>query len=684
VIIDAEHNPEAINVETQQNNPQSLLWWTKRLIALRKRYSAFGRGAIEFLHPDNRRVLVFVRTHGEEKILVVANLSRFTQYVEVDLSKYRGLVPVEMFGSNEFPAIGDLPYLLTIGPHGFYWFSLEPPRNAAAQQQAPAPLLKSDPDWEQLVQRSRRFEHSLTRYLTHCRWFGGKARRIKTAEIIESIRLPLNGRAVQVAFVRVGYVEGEPETYLLPIARAAGDSAQHIQQHLPHTVIARLDEGDQESVLYDAAWDSDFAKLLLEVIGRKRRFKGRSGTLSGAPTPGLRRIAGGLDTAALTPNVIRAEQSNTSILFGERLILKLIRRIENGANPDVEISRFLTERARFAHTPATAGVLTYQADNQTSMSLGTLQAFVPNEGDAWRFTLHALDLYFENVLTHKLVLSPDMIPTAGLFELTQKDIPVAAQDAISRYIESARLLGQRTAEMHLALESAPDLPDFAPEPLTILYQRSLYQSLRAMSGEVFDLLRRQLRNLSGDGRGDAEHILQKRAAIDTRFRRIVGRKMTSARIRCHGDYHLGQVLNTGKDFVIIDFEGEPARALSDRRLKRPALRDVAGMIRSFHYAAYTALLDRKVGSALRAEDQVLLEPWVHYWFVWTTTAFLRSYCDATAGSDLVPHSLEDRQTLLDVFLLEKALYEVKYELNNRPKWVSVPLKGIRQMMDGNV
>jgi maltose alpha-D-glucosyltransferase/alpha-amylase len=680
VILDADHNPEAVNVEAQQNNPHSLLWWTKRLIALRKRYSAFGRGSVELLHPDNRRVLVFIRAYADEKILVVANLSRFAQFVELDLSKYRGLVLVEMFGSNEFPAIGELPYLLTLGPHSFYWFALEQPRHAAQMLQAPAPLLKAD-DWEQLLERPKRLEHSLSRYLLHCRWFGGKARRIKTAEVGDSVRVPLDGRAVHLAFVRIGYVEGEPETYLLPIAHAAGEAAQHLQQQSAHHVIARLDSGGQESVLYDAAGDPDFARLLLEAVARKRRFTGRRGAVVGAPTRKLRRIADADALPSLTPNVIKAEQSNTSIAFGDRLILKLIRRVENGSNPDVEMSRFLTDRAKFPHTPAVAGILSYETENHASAALGLLQAFVPNEGDAWRFTLDAVDHFFERVLSRQLALSPELVPAAALFELTQRELPSPAQDAIGSYLESARLLGQRTGEMHLALASAPDLPEFAPEPLSVLYQRALYQSLRAMSGEIFDLLRKQLPTLSDDVRGDAQHVLGLRGAADARFRRIVGRKMTSVRIRCHGDYHLGQVLHTGKDFVVIDFEGEPARPLSDRRLKRPALRDVAGMIRSFHYAAYTALLDPKVGSPLRTEDRVLLEPWVDFWFLWASVAFLRAYTDTVAGSELLPQSAEDRQTLLDVFLLEKALYEVKYELNSRPAWASVPLKGLRRMLE---
>jgi maltose alpha-D-glucosyltransferase/alpha-amylase len=686
VIIDAEHNPEAINVEAQQNNPHSLLWWMKRLIALRKRYTAFGRGAIEFLHPDNRRVLVFIRTHGEEKILVVANLSRFVQYVELDLAKYRNLIPVEMFGSNEFPPIGELPYLLTLGPHAFYWFSLEPRRDALAQLRASnLPLLHSVDGWQSLLSAAthKTVEQSLMRHLLQSRWFGGKARKVKSLNVVENVTMAIDGRRIQVLFLRIGYVDGEGETYLLPVACARGGDAHHLQANLPHAVVARIDDGGEEGVLYDATWDHDFTRLLLQAMSRRRRFKGLHGEISGKPTRALRQVAGAADLSALQPAVLKAEQTNTSVLFGERLILKLFRRVEEGLNPDLEIGGFLTDRAKFAHTPPVTGSLTYKSANQADATLGILQAFVHNEGDAWRFTLDALDRYFENILARRLVLSGEALPTTPLFTLIEAPYPEQARDAIGSYIESARLLGQRTAELHLALASDTSDPAFAPELLSTLYQRSLYQSVRAMSGQVFDLLRKQKASLPQDARDDAERILELATEIDARFRRILGRKLIGSRIRCHGDYHLGQLLYTGKDFVVIDFEGEPARSLSDRRLKRSPMRDVAGMIRSFHYAAYTGLLDRKVGSVLRPEDQILLEPWTQFWYLWTTVAFLQAYVDHIDESSLLPTAAADRQALLDVFLLEKALYEVKYELNNRPTWVSVPLKGIRHLLAGS-
>jgi maltose alpha-D-glucosyltransferase/alpha-amylase len=686
IIIDAEHNPEAINVEAQQNNPHSLLWWTKRLIALRKRYAAFGRGSIELLHPDNRRVLVFIRAYGEQKILVVANLSRFVQYVELDLVKYRGLVPVEMFGSNDFPAIGDLPYLLTLGPHAFYWFSLEAPQRAHhAAEISAIPLLKAEDGWEQLFVTPTRkgVEQSLTRYLLQARWFSGKARRIKTVTITDAVPLgSSSGNTPLLLFLRLTYVEGEAESYLLPIAHASGTASQHVKTTLAHAIVAHVDEGAEQGVLYDAAWDETFARLLLDAVVRRRRFAGRNGEVAGEQERSLRKmVAEAGDLTLLPVSVIKGEQSNTSVVFGDRFILKLVRRVENGINPGLEIGRFLTQRVHFAHTPPLVGALSYGRHNQQGATLAVLQKVVPNEGDAWRYTLDALDRYFEHILSSRLPPPTQAISTARLFELVEQPFPDEMKEVIGGYMESARQLGQRTAELHKALSSLPEDPAFAPEPLTTLYQRSLYQSVRAMSGQVFEVLRKQLPALPADARADAEATLALGHAIDTRLRRIVGRRIHASRIRCHGDYHLGQVLFTGKDFVIIDFEGEPMRAIGDRRLKRSALRDVAGMIRSFHYAVYTALLDRKAGSVLRPEDQVLLEPWAGHWYVWNTVAFLQAYVDLTAGTSLLPPAREDRQILLDVLLLEKALYEVSYELNNRPAWVAVPLKGIRQLLE---
>jgi maltose alpha-D-glucosyltransferase/alpha-amylase len=345
----------------------------------------------------------------------------------------------------------------------------------------------------------------------------------------------------------------------------------------------------------------------------------------------------------------------------------------------VETGRFLTENTPFANIAQMAGSLDYRRGRRRSLNLALLQSFIPNEGDAWQYTLDNLDRYFEVVESHPTVQAPP-VPRKPLISLPE-ELPALAKDTIGTYIASAQLLGQRTAELHIALASGIDNAEFCPEPYTLMYQTSLYQSLRGFAMRTFQLLRESLPRLSGESKQDAEAVLEKEKTIIERYNLIRRGKMAAYRIRVHGDYHLGQALFTGKDFVITDFEGEPAHSLSERRIKRSPLRDVSGMIRSFHYAAHTALL-KQVTLHHKPEDTLLLlKHWAQYWYVWVSTAFLHTYLDIIKPTGLIPEDPEQVKILLDAFILEKALYEVGYELNNRPDWVDLPLQGILYILE---
>jgi maltose alpha-D-glucosyltransferase/alpha-amylase len=686
VVLDPEYHPEALNVETQQENLHSLLWWMKRVIALRKRYRAFGRGALEFLYPDNHKVLAFIRRYQDESILVVANLSRFVQYAEIDLRSYKGLVPVELFGSMEFPAIGAAPYFITLGPHSFYWFALQRPRSIEVRARTPdsaIPVITLPGQWEEVFsgRGKAELESILLSYLPDKPWFGGKARRLKTAAIAELIRIARESSAVCLATIRVGYVEGEPETYLLPLTFAAGDEMARIRQSAPDAVVCQLRcaPAGLEGILYDALWNKDFCRELIDMMGRRRRFKGGSGELAASTTRSFRSLRGPTGTV-LKPSILGVGQSNTSVVYGDRMILKFFRCVGEGVNPDLELGLFLTERRSFVHVPPVAGSLAYQRNHAEEITVGILWGFVPNQGDAWRYTLQHLDQFFERTLVRSL--QNLVVQHRSLVELASDDVPPLAHDTIGTYLESARLLGQRTAELHTALASEPEDPDFAPEPFSALYQRSLYQSMRRLAAEAFDLLNKQLRHLPEVALKKAKRLRQLEPAVDRRFRALFGRKFAAKRIRCHDDYHLGHILYTGKDFVIIDFEGEPARSLTERRLKRSPLRDVAGMLRSFHYAAYKALFfDPAIGGRLRPEEQQALEPAARFWYMWVAAVFLKAYLQGASGAALLPQAGDELEVLLDIYLLEKAFYELKYELNNRPEWVRIPLRGILELLD---
>ena len=688
VIIDPTYHYESVNVEAQQDNPHSLLLWMKRLIALRKRHRSFGRGSIEFLSPSNRKVLAFVRASGDERILVVANLSRFVEYVELDLAVYRGMVAVELFSRKPFPPIGDLPYLLTLGPHAFYWFSLEA-RGAVgereAREEAQAPRLRVEGGWERLLSRDGRgaLEAVLPRVLAHRRWFAGRSAAARAVHLDDAIAIESGDTPAQLLLARVESERGASATYALPVVFAAEPRANEIRRERPHAVLLELDivgrQGSEGAILYDAMEDPSFCATLLDLIERRRRVATAVGELVALPTGALRRLRGA-PGEPLRPSVVRTEQSNTSVVYGDRLVLKLYRRLTEGTNPDLELGRFLTERTSFAHVPAVGGSIELVAPRREPITLAVLQQYVPNEGDAWTYTLDQIHQYFERALVRHEKPAEVPVPSQPLVELIDAEPPPLLLELLGGTIESMRLLGRRTGELHQALASDLEHPAFAPEPFSSLYQRSLYQSVRNLAGRVFLTLRDRLAWLPEDARGEAQAVLALEGDVLRACHGIVGRSVGGQRIRCHGDFHLGQVLHTGSDFMVIDFEGEPARSLAERRLKRSPLHDVAGMLRSFDYVVNGALFADLHGQVVRPEDVALLEPWARFWREWVSSSFLRSYLIQLDGAALLPSRREDLALLLRVLLLEKALYELGYELDHRPDWVRLPLRGILSLL----
>ncbi|HEX7184677.1 MAG TPA: maltose alpha-D-glucosyltransferase [Thermoanaerobaculia bacterium] len=694
VIVDPEYHYEAVNVEAQDSNPHSLLWWMRRVIALRKRHRAFSRGTIEFLAPENHRVLAFLRRYEGETLLVVANLSRFTQHAELDLSALAGMTPVELFGRSAFPKVAEGLYPMTLGPHSFYWFELVTvpgqlgkPRQAAPGvelSEAQIPTLVIRGSWESCLEGHSRddLEGALAAILPSRRWFGGKARRIRGVTITEAI--PLEGGA-RLLLLHVDYADAEADAYALPVAFVPDTQAElgdRLRQAGSPPILARLESSQPEGtgLLYDPLGEAAFSRALLEAMARNGRFRGERSDLLAAAAPIFTEARGEGD---LEPALLSGDQSNTSLRFGDRLVLKLFRRIEPGVNPDLEVGRFLTEQTTFRCSPRVAGWLEIQPHQPGAepMTLGVLHEFVSNEGDAWRYTLDALGRYFDRVLTGwgRNEHGPAPISTEPLVALATGTPPDDIYERIGTYLTTARLLGERTAELHVALASGRDR-DFAPEPFSELYQRSLYDSMRTQTKRSFRLLRQGLDALAPAARADAERALAAEDSILERFWKLVGGKLSAERIRIHGDYHLGQVLYTGKDFVILDFEGEPTRSLSERRLKRSPFRDVAGMLRSFHYAAYAKLFEEAAAGIVSPDSLRELESWARYWERWVSSAFLRAYLGRAQGASFMPSSREDLETLLDVFVLEKAVYELAYELNNRPDWVRIPLQGILQIL----
>ncbi len=671
-IVDPEYHHEAVNVEAQLANPHSLLWWMRRLIALRRRHPAFGRGTTEIIQAENRKILAFVRRHHDETLLVVANLSRYVQWTSVDLSAFDGMVPVELFGSVEFPPIKGASYPLTLGPHSFYWFELRPGTAVPAEARRHAVRTLGRPrSLADLTAPGRAPELSsmLAEWIVERRWFRGRGRRVRSARLADV--LPVTGREHDLALVllEVTYSDGDPETYSVPIAMI---DESHPEPELG-TEIARLaDEQEPAGFLVDAAGDPAFVTWLVRTLAGRRRIAGRAGELVGRPTTASPAIVGPAAQAVVV-EAMRGEQSNTSIRWGDTGILKWYRVIEAGENPEIEMGRILTQRG-FRHAPATAGWVEYRGAHGTA-SVAILQAYVENRGDTFDVAQSAVEGYLETVIG--LGAKPPPVRTSIAQVLHRSRQPVGDGELpalVGSFIGTAELLGRRTGELHRILGAPSDDAAFAPERMTPFHQRSLYQSVRGTSADALRQLRKRLDTLPGPVRMRAETVLARSDELDARLRRLLDARIGGMLIRAHGDYHAEQVLVTGDDLMITDFEGQPLQPISQRRLKRPALADVAGMIRSLHYAANGALV-------VRGEpDDSDLSRWADAWYVESAAAFLRGYLAETEGTGLLPADDVTTANLLDVLLLQKATYELRYELGARPDWVAIPLRGLETIL----
>jgi maltose alpha-D-glucosyltransferase / alpha-amylase len=676
IITDPEYHYETVNVEAQQRNPNSLLWWMKRIIGLVKHHKVFGTGALEFLQPDNYKILAYLRTLGEERVLVVANLSRFPQYVELDLSAFKDMTPVEMFGNVRFPPVTERPYFLSLSPHAFFWFLLEPP--ATPSRPEGPPRLEVEGTWRRLLEPSdrRSLERVLHDDLPRRRWFRGKSRNRKSTNIVDVLPLTKAGSDVQLALVRVEYTEGDPETYLVPLLFHAGSQAEEVESRCRDALIARVrvtGEAPLDGLLCDAGVTGEVALPLVQAMRNRLAVGGKNTRIQVAGSKALAEVAGAELSPVRAPEI---EQTNSTIVLGERLLLKLYRQVETGPSPELELGNLLARRATVRLAPRVLGSVQYRTGHERAV-IALVQEYVPNEGDAWGLTLGSVERYFERVLTAPSAERPPGSPESFM-EQARTTPPSLMQDLIGPYLSHARLLGRRTAEMHLAFAAGGTDPAFGPEPFSALHQRSIFQWSHVRLVRTFELLRKRLSSLPEDVRALTDELLAEERNIDERLRRVVKRKIEVQRIRTHGDLHLGQVLFTGNDFVIIDFEGEPARPLNERRYKRCALRDAMGMMRSFGYAAASALR----GGRIRSEDVPALTPWAEAWTAWVRATYLGAYLQSLGETPLVPASDNDKELLLRFYELEKVIYEIGYELNNRPEWLGIPLGALQQILRG--
>jgi maltose alpha-D-glucosyltransferase/alpha-amylase len=683
-IMDPVYGYPSTNVEAQLRDPSSLLSWTKRMLAVRKTSQAFGRGTRRFLRPGNRKILAYLREYGDDTILCVANLARSAQPVELNLSVFKGRVPVEMLGRTTFPPIGELPYLLTLSAHGFYWFKLTtdaeaPSWHAAQQPLEERPVLVLFDGWSSLFRdrvvpwrigmaeniREQFEKETLPRYLETQRWYAGKGGAIERARIVDHVLWERNERCWLLTLLDLDTGQAgadEHAEYFMPLALAweervprdpdapAGAEGDERFRKLSAAVVAKIRQQGNIGVMSDALADEDFCRAVVAAMAGKEVVATARATLVFGRTQAFDDIAG--ENADQLPlERPTASSSNTVVILGERMLLKCYRRLRAGANPEVEMAAYLTDVVHYPNCARLAGTLEYSVAGGESRPLGLLQAYVPNQGDGYTY---AVDYLRRHLDMHRTAPAGDAPPV----------------NAHEGFLALLRVLAVRTAELHLALARPSEDPAFDPEPLAPAdvqaYRRRALEEARV----TLELLERNLEQFTAADRAQAEDLLANRDLLTTQLEACAAEPAAGIKTRIHGDYHLGQVLVTRNDFVIIDFEGEPGRDIQSRRAKQAPLRDVAGMLRSLSYVRHGALRT----AAHNEAEASRLAPLARAWEAEVRAAFLMAYEAAAGPGELFRGALE--AGLLGLFEAEKALYELRYELTNRPGWAGIPLQGI--------
>ena len=696
-IMDPLYGYEAVNVESQEGNPSSMLNWMRRMLAVRKQHHAFGRGKLRILYPNNRKVLAYLREHENEaghceRILCVANVSRSAQAVELELSEFAGRVPVEMVGGSMFPAVGAGPYVLTLPPYAFYWFSLE------TEAQMPVwfvPTPEALPDYQTLVVRKEIAELTtgssqkvletdvLPAYLPKRRWFGQKDAKLAEARIALVTELPRDGRPLLMVEVetRAGRGNAAPERYQLPMGfYGENENVSALPQQL---ALARVRRGRDLGYLTDAFALPEFAKRIVDLLETKAQVASSDGTIVFDSTDLLTELLPTLRSGdGSGVRWLSAEQSNSSLVIADAAVLKVVRRIAKGINPEAEITRYLTDKG-FANTSALLGeVSRVDADGNPHLLI-VVQRFVHNQGDAWQWTLNILTRIFQEVATRVPVL-PTVAQSEEVASATvdqsRERLEALEGSALAELSEGAAILGKRLGELHAILGGPSDDPAFDPVRVDAAMAKAWGESSVRQIDAAMDVLEERLKakdGLSESEAAAASELVKQRTKIAAAATKLAKRAVGSLATRIHGDFHLGQVLVTQGDAVIIDFEGEPAKPLDERRAKMSPLRDVAGLLRSIDYASAVALRSgpTDIGEAgeLRKADTV-----ARYLPV-ARMAFLAAYRDAARG---IAHQWSDDQgeeALLDLFTFEKAAYELCYEAANRPTWIGVPLAGLAEL-----
>ncbi len=675
VIQDPEYHFGAVNVETQQNNPSSQLWWMKRMIHMRKQHKAFGRGTMKFIHSENPKVLAYTREYEDEIILVVVNLSRHAQVVNLDLKEYAQYTPVEVFSKNLFPGIsGQRDYLLTLSGHSFHWFTLS---RESANESVFEPI--NFVDFQDLLSGDNRKQLEkkiLPSYLKRSRWFDEGDRSMRELNIIHHNAITAVKGKYLLLIVEIHYDSGLPDQYQIGLAFSKNQRGS-VPDRRPRSIINHANWDGTNGVLFDALYNDDFQIQLLKWLGENKKVKNGSGYLKFTSKTSVKKYVE--EQKEIRPRMLTSRDTNTSLLYNHDYYLKLYRKLEKDINSDLEINRYLNKDNGFPYVAKLKGDYQFY-EGEDSIVLGLLQSAVDHQSEASTYFAEHLDRFFESVLSSGHLI--DDHEAAGNLtsplnydsledEFFKQHYPSLASEHMS-------MLGNRTAALHQYLGQPTTLPKFKPEEFSLHYQRSLFSKFQTLVRSTFDNLEKQLLHLPEHLQEDALLLLNRKDEVLEYLKQVYAEKLDMLKIRTHGDFHLHQALFTGHDFVFVDFEGDPKKSYSQRRLKKSPLSDVATMLRSIHLLPFSLI---EKNENIKKEEAAKLEKWGLIWYHYNAQFFMDSYLREISSDQFLPQSKKQLQSILGVFLMQKSIESLKWELSDPSYTIASPIKHINYLLD---
>jgi maltose alpha-D-glucosyltransferase/alpha-amylase len=675
VILDPQYHYESVNVETQRGNTSSLFWFMKRIINMRKKYKAFSRGDMRFIQVNNPKILAFTRTYEEETLLIVVNLSKYSQPAEVDVKSFKGFIPVEVFSKNPFPSIKEgSPYFFTLGPHSYQWFELQKP-TSGVQKEKGLPRFQID-QWESLLtgETAEVLQNLvLPDYMERAQWFTGKDKTIYSTSVIAHTALPVGENDIEILLIEVTFESGLPEYYQLPLAFVRDEEGRNLAAAHPASIIAELKTGTEAGFLCDAIYTAAFQHTVLHFMAAGKRFMAGGEVVFSASEEVRQQLK---DNDESTSRVQSTSEMHTAITYGNRFFLKMYRKVDKGLHPDVELTRFLSD----ASLPTTryGGVIEWRLGTN-SFTLGMLEKLEENHGDGHHYMLERVANFIERILARDRAIV-GAYPKLGSF--TRPLAYEKLDDSLKEFIggnaaELARLAGLRLAQIHKGLAAGQE-KEVMPEEFSLHYQRSLFSSMSSLVREMGQGIEKMGAGLPVEILNDVKVLAGKKDILLTTLKRIYSKKFDVLKIRTHGNLGLSHVLLTGKDIVLHDFGGNPLKPYSERRLKRSPMHDVAAMIRSFYYVGYEGFLS---SAQMQTEEQNNLLPFAGFWAHYTSSFFINAYLNEVKGTAFIPEDAGDFEVLLQTFLLENALHWFNYEVAHRPQRAVIPLRIIQNVLE---